>query len=141
MENINVQDSRGQIFCRLSFSPAEDLLRVQWVGEVSDTGSVKQACNEVVRLVSQTQCSKLLSDNQHQHGPWPPIQDWLTSLWRSNLRYMGLHSFAYLHAAPAVAFDAPSSSALVGEEEVAVRHFSNSYEAEEWLSVENKKGV
>lgn len=133
MENVNVQDSSGRVFCRLSFSPSEDLLRVQWTGPVSDTISVKQACNEVVRMVSQTQCSKLLSDSQCQEGAWPPIQDWLNSIWLSSLRYMGLRHFAYLHAAHQIEPCAYPIS-LPMEEDIAIRHFSNQDEAEQWLS-------
>ena len=133
MENINVQDSNGHVFCRLSFSPSEDLLRVQWTGPVSDAVSVKQACNEVVRMVNQTQCSKLLSDGRQQEGPWPPIQDWLNGIWLSSLRYMGLRNFAYLHTSPQIEACAHPVS-LPMEEDVAVRHFSSQAEAEHWLA-------
>ena len=133
MENVNVQDSNGHVFCRLSFLPSEDLLRVQWVGPVSDVISVKQACNEVVRMVSQTQCSKLLSDSRQQEGAWPPIQDWLNSIWLSNLRYMGLRNFAYLHGPHQIEPCAYPAS-LPMEEEIAVRHFNNQEEAKQWLS-------
>ena len=133
MENVNVQDSNGHVFCRLSFSPSEDLLRVQWTGPVSDTVSVKQACNEVVRMVSQTQCSKLLSDSRYQEGSWPPIQDWLNSIWLANLRYMGLRDFAYLHAAHQIE-PCAYPTALPMEEDIAIRHFSSQQEAEQWLS-------
>lgn len=134
MENINVQDSHGRVFCRLSFSPAEDLLRVQWCGPVSDAVSVKQACNEVVRMVSQTQCSRLLSDSRSQEGTWPPIQDWLNSIWLSSLRYMGVRHFAYLHAAHQLE-PCAYPAALPMEEELAIRHFGSQEEAEQWLGI------
>ena len=137
MENVNVQDSSGRIFCRLSFSPSEDLLRVQWSGSVSDAVSVKQACNEVVRMVSQTQCSRLLSDSRGQEGPWPPLQDWLNSIWLSSLRYMGLRHFAYLHAVPHLEICVEPVS-LPMEEDVAIRHFSSQEDAEQWLTVASR---
>ena len=133
MENINVQDSKGRVFCRLSFSPSEDLLRVQWTGPVSDAVSVKQACNEVVRMVSQTQCGKLLSDSRYQEGAWPPIQDWLNSIWLSTLRYMGVRHFAYLHTPHQIEPCAYPAS-LPMEDDIAIRHFSDQYEAEQWLN-------
>ena len=133
MENVNVQDSNGHVFCRLSFSPSEDLLRVQWVGPVSDSISVKQACNEVVRMVSQTQCGKMLSDSRKQEGTWPPVHDWLDSIWLSSLRYMGLRSFACVHTAQQ--FEPYTYLiTLPMEEDAAIRHFSSQEEAERWLS-------
>lgn len=133
MENVNVQDSKGHVFCRLSFSPSEDLLRVQWIGMVSDAVSVKQACNEVVRMVSQTQCSKLMSDSRRQEGTWPPIQEWLNNIWLSTLRYMGLRYFAYLHTAHYIEPCAYPAS-LPMEEDIAIRHFNDQHEAEQWLA-------
>ena len=133
MENVNVQDSDGHVFCRISFAPSEDLLRVQWIGKVSDAVSVKQACNEVVRMVNQTQCSKLLSDSRQQAGPWPPVQEWLNGLWRSSLRYMGLRNFANLNALHPTELSM-YPVALPMEEDVAVRHFSKQEEAEHWLA-------
>ncbi|MCU0353068.1 MAG: hypothetical protein MUD08_04900 [Cytophagales bacterium] len=134
MEYSTVSNPKGEEFFHAYHNADENLIHCQWMGFVNDIEAAKQACLAMVSLIRQTQCPNLLNDNRLQTGPWPPINDWLQSVWIPQMANAGLRHFAHIHSENF--FTELSAKRVLTEQvgELVFQHFKDEAVARQWLA-------
>lgn len=81
----------------ISYDHLNEWLYADWQGEQS-LSTVRQGGHEVLRLLRQQHCHKVLNDNRHVTGMWSDAAEWAGKELFPALMEAGLHYFAWVYS-------------------------------------------
>ncbi|MBO0360185.1 hypothetical protein J0X19_19645 [Hymenobacter sp. BT186] len=92
-----LHDAHGAPLLRQLYYPHEQLLYVQWFGNLTAEGVVTGA-RAVLETQQKLPCLALLNDKQTSTGDWTEAMEWLEFEWMPQAHGLGLRAFAYVFA-------------------------------------------
>ncbi len=81
----------------ISFDSIEHWLYAEWKGS-QDLHSVQQGALEMLRLLAQERCSKVLNDNRLVTTIWADAAEWGGRVWFPQMVDAGLQYFAWVYS-------------------------------------------
>lgn len=90
-----VFDTHGVLLLRQVYYPKEQLLYVQWFGNLT-AETVVMAAQAVLETQNKLPVTLLLNDKQASTGDWTEAMEWLEFEWLPQAHATGLRAFAYV---------------------------------------------
>ena len=81
----------------ISYDHLNDWLCADWQGE-QNLRSVQQGGHDMLRLLSQQRCHKVLNDNRNVTGMWSEAAEWAGKDWFPAMVAAGLRYFAWVYS-------------------------------------------
>ena len=81
----------------ISYDHGHEWLYANWQG-AQTLSSVQQGGRELLRLLSQQRCHKILNDNRHVAGLWSEAAEWAGRDWFPAMMEAGLRYFAWVYS-------------------------------------------
>ena len=81
----------------ISFDFQENWLYAEWKGE-QNMESVQWGALEMLRLLKQEHCHKVLNDNRLVTSIWSDASEWGGKIWFPQMAAAGLHYFAWIYS-------------------------------------------
>lgn len=95
--------------------------------------SIKHGCLEILNLLKQNHCSKVLNDNTHVLGNWADASEWGGRVWLPAMEKAGLRFFAWVHSESTFSRLAAGKIVDYQNGNLVTRFFDHKEEAESWL--------
>ncbi len=133
MQPITLKNSKNTDMFKIKLLEKEHIIYSEWIGFISEIDIAKQACLMMVNKIKETKVRLLLNDNRKQLGPWPSIDDWLSTVWIPDMSDAGLKYFAHIHSKSV--FTQISANKILSETKngIEFRHFEDEESAKKWL--------
>ncbi len=93
MEELLFSDKNIQIY----YLDQDQWLYVNWVG-FQTVRSVMDGCEQMLTLLKEKDCAKVLNDNTYVEGIWSGAARWGADSWFPRMREAGLEWFAWVYA-------------------------------------------
>ncbi|UOE35666.1 hypothetical protein MTP16_08450 [Hymenobacter monticola] len=81
----------------ISYDHLEEWLFADWNGD-QDLASVQHGATEMLRLMSQQRCHKVLNDNTRVTSMWSEAAEWGGKVWFPAMAAAGLQHFAWVYS-------------------------------------------
>jgi len=81
----------------ISYDHSNDWLYVNWHGD-QDFASVQQGGSDILRLLRQQRCHKVLNDNALVTSMWSDAAEWAGKEWFPAMTAVGLQYFAWVYS-------------------------------------------
>ena len=81
----------------ISYDHLNEWLYVDWQGDQS-LASVQQGGHDILRLLVQQGCQKVLNDNRHVTSMWSDAAEWAGIDWFPTIMEAGLRYFAWVYS-------------------------------------------
>lgn len=81
----------------ISYDHSNDWLYVNWHGD-QDFASVQQGGSDILRLLRQQRCHKVLNDNDLVTSMWSDAAEWAGKEWFPAMTAVGLQYFAWVYS-------------------------------------------
>lgn len=81
----------------ISYDHSNDWLYVNWHGD-QDFVSVQQGGSDILRLLRQQRCHKVLNDNTLVTSMWSDAAEWAGKEWFPAMTAVGLQYFAWVYS-------------------------------------------
>ena len=81
----------------ISYDHLNEWLYVDWQGDQS-LASVQQGGHDILRLLVQQGCQKVLNDNRHVTSMWSDAAEWAGKDWFPTIMEAGLRYFAWVYS-------------------------------------------
>lgn len=107
-------------------------IHVDWRNIPSDT-SVKKGCEEMLTLLSQKKCARVLNDNRNVIGPWNTAAQWVAEEWFPRMLSAGLKKFAWIQSPNVLSKFAARQSTARNQDTDMIRLFDDEGSAVSWL--------
>lgn len=128
-----IEEISNERHLRIRYDGDRGWLHADWTGYQS-VDSVKQGCEEILRLMAERSTFLILNDNTNVLGIWSGAAEWVAVDWFPRMRRAGLKCFAWVYSPSRFSqVSTDETLALMGPEKVAVQLFHDIREAEEWL--------
>jgi hypothetical protein len=92
-----LHDVHGAPLLRQRYYPHEQLLYVQWYGNLT-AETVVAGARAVLETQQKLPCLAVLNDKQTSTGDWMEAMEWLEFEWLPQAHELGLRAFAYVFA-------------------------------------------
>jgi hypothetical protein len=133
MQPITLKNSKNTDMFKMRLLDKEHILYSEWIGFISEIDVAQKACLTIASKIKETKVQGLLNDDRQQVGPWPNIDDWLSTIWIPAMADAGLRLFAHIHSKSV--FTQLSANKILSETKngIEFRHFENEDSAKNWL--------
>ncbi|GAB2963812.1 hypothetical protein GCM10027048_36230 [Hymenobacter coalescens] len=81
----------------IAYDYANEWLYANWTGD-QDFDTVREGCLQLLALVRQERCHKLLNDNRQVTSMWSDAADWGGKVWFPLMAEAGLDFFAWVYS-------------------------------------------
>ena len=81
----------------ISYDHLNEWLYADWRGNQT-LSTVQQGGGDLLRLLGQQHCSKVLNDNRHVTGMWSEAAEWAGKDWFPTMLAAGLRYFAWVYS-------------------------------------------
>ena len=81
----------------ISYDHLNGWLYADWQGDQSML-SVQQGGHDILRLLTQQRCQKVLNDNRHVTSMWSEAAEWAGKDWFPSITEAGLRHFAWVYS-------------------------------------------
>ena len=81
----------------ISYDHLNEWLYVDWQGD-QNLSTVQQGGHEIMRLLRQQRCAKVLNDNRHVTSMWSEAAEWAGKDWFPAMADAGLRYFAWVYS-------------------------------------------
>ena len=81
----------------IAYDDRNEWLVADWRGD-QDFASVQRGCGEMLRLLAQQRCHKVLNDNTHVTSMWSDAAEWGGREWFPAMTAAGLRYFAWVYS-------------------------------------------
>lgn len=81
----------------IAYDHLNEWLLADWRGD-QDLASVQRGANEMLRLMVQQRCHKVLNDNTHVTSMWSDAAEWGGREWFPAMTAAGLRYFAWVYS-------------------------------------------
>jgi hypothetical protein len=88
-------DEHGTRLAELYYAPDQELLQVQWFGNITSR-EVIYVAQEFIKTQNQLNVSLLLNDKSNATGDWAECMEWLEFDWLPRALANGLRAVAYV---------------------------------------------
>lgn len=85
----------GKVYATLTFEKQNDLIFLDWNGFLS-VELVKEGSEELLKVIKDVKCDKVLVDNRKVTGPWQKANDWYMTDWNPRAVKEGLRNMAVI---------------------------------------------
>lgn len=130
---IELKNKFGIVYYIGQYDTANDWVHTQWIGFVPSEFSIK-GVESTLKLLEDSNCSKLLSDNSKIKGAWGETNDWLEKHWFDKASALGLQKHATI--LPADLFSQSSHEQFEKSQKgttIVMKNFERVEEATAWL--------
>src|SRR6187399_1576518 len=79
----------GSAYATITYEKENNLIYLDWNGFLS-VELVKEGSEELLKIIQQTMCSKVLVDNRKVSGPWQSANGWYETDWNPRAAKAGL---------------------------------------------------
>jgi hypothetical protein len=92
--------------------------------------TVKNGCEEMLKLLKKKSCSRVLNDNSNVTGQWSAATEWVAESWFPRMAAAGLKKFAWIQSPhSALSKQSARQSVKKSESEEMVKMFENGDDA------------
>jgi hypothetical protein len=120
-------------YLRIRHDTDEGWLYADWTG-YQTVDSVKQGCEEILRLMVEHAAFLVLNDNTHVLGIWSGASEWVAVDWFPRMSAAGLRCFAWVYSPSRFSQVSTDETLSVMDPEAArVAVFHDIGEARAWL--------
>lgn len=81
----------------IAYDHLNEWLYADWRGD-HNLATVQQGCGEILRLLAQQRCSKVLNDNTRVTSMWSEAAEWSGKEWFPAMTAAGLRYFAWVYS-------------------------------------------
>lgn len=118
--------------CAVYWDSENSWIYVDW-RNIPSNETVKNGCEEMLKLLQQRECSKVLNDNSHVSGSWAAASDWVAQDWFPRMVSSGLKKFAWVQS-PHSALSRMNAKRAENKNTEIIHYFDGGYgEATNWL--------
>lgn len=83
--------------CMVYWDTTNNWIYVDWRNRPS-VETVKKGCEEMLMLLKEKSCSKVLNDNSNVTGSWSAAAEWVADVWFPKMISAGLKKFAWIQS-------------------------------------------
>lgn len=84
-----------EVYATITHEKENNLIYLDWNGYLS-VELVKAGSEELLNIIAQTKCPKVLVDNRKVSGPWQAANDWYQTDWNPRAAKAGLTDMAVI---------------------------------------------
>ena len=119
--------------CIVYWDTDEKWIYVDWKNKPS-IGTVKNGCEEMLKLMKEKKCNKVLNDNTNVTGPWSGASEWVAKDWFPRMVSSGLKKFAWIQSRhSALSRISAQRSESESKNSDVIHFFNGEAEAAKWL--------
>ena len=120
----------------VSWDPINNWVSVAWRNMPSQQ-TVKDGCEEVLKLLVSRRATAVFNDNRQVTGPWVRASNWVADDWLPRMIAAGLKRFAWIES-PVSTLSVISAKKSARKNQDIIRLFKAGPEAEIWLRGEGR---
>ena len=133
MEAVVLKRTSGKEYATITYEEANKQIFLNWTGFLSKD-LVMAGSEELLEVIKETKCEKVLVNNQDVTGPWQSANEWYETDWNPRAAKEGLKTMAVI-----MSDNIFTQISLQGFEKVTqgvytVGIFNNDADARKWLS-------
>jgi hypothetical protein len=83
--------------CLVYWDSGNNWIYVDWRNRAK-VETVKNGCEEILKLLKEKSCSKVLNDNSNVTGSWSAAAEWVAEDWFPRMISAGLKKFAWVQS-------------------------------------------
>ncbi|MEM7181769.1 MAG: hypothetical protein AAF518_12700, partial [Spirochaetota bacterium] len=118
--------------CIVYWDSSNNWIYTDW-RNIPKVETVKKGCAEILTLLQQKSCSKILNDNQNVTGAWSGAAKWVAEEWFPLAIQSGLQKFAWIQSPHSALSQMNASHSEREDENDVIKLFLDAKEAENWL--------
>ncbi len=119
--------------CVLYWDTENNWIYVDWKNRPK-VETVKKGCEEMLKLLKEESCSKVLNDNSNVTGSWSAAAEWVAEDWFPRMIRAGLRKFAWIQSPYSTLSKISAKESVEKNEDDVIRMFEvGDPKAIEWL--------
>lgn len=95
MKKVLKRPDGGDVYATITFEKENNLIYLDWNGFLT-VDLVKSGSEELLNVIKQTFCKKVLVDNRKVSGPWQAANQWYETDWNPRAAKAGLTDMAVI---------------------------------------------
>ncbi|MGB3468248.1 MAG: hypothetical protein WBA74_23380 [Cyclobacteriaceae bacterium] len=131
---VELKNNFNKVYYSGKFDAANGYVHTQWFGFVPSEQAI-EAVEATIKLLRDSGCKKLLSDNSMIKGAWGETNEWLENNWYREATALGLQKHATI--LPADIFSKSSHEQFEKSQSnhsIVMKNFQTMEDAKNWLS-------
>lgn len=123
----------GEKDCVVYWDDVNKWIYTDWKNQPT-IATVKNGCEEMLKLLVQKKCNKILNDNTNVVGSWSAASQWVAEDWFPRIINAGLKKFAWIQSKESTLSQMSAKKAEEKNKETEIIHlFKNEADAVSWL--------
>ena len=130
---VELKNKFNQVYYTGAYNAADNYVHTQWFGFVPSDKAI-EAVESTIKLLKDSGCKKLLSDNSKIKGAWGETNEWLEQNWYREATALGLQKHATI--LPADIFSQSSHEQFEKSQSghsIQMKNFKDIETAKKWL--------
>lgn len=131
-EHKELKKANGDVFFDVRRAADNSFIAMSWIG-IQSLETIVMGCNQVLAMLREKPCPKLLSSNRELIGPWEVAVSWLAYKWAPQAKSLGLRYYAHVLSPGIYGQRSFQSLYPALQLQLNIEVFEDEKEAEEWL--------
>jgi hypothetical protein len=131
-EYKELKKANGDVFFEARRKPDNSYIAINWIG-LQSLETVMLGCNQILAMLREKPCPRLLNSNRELVGPWEVAVSWLVYKWAPQANALGLRYFAHVLSPGVFGQRSFRSFQDMLKGELRVKGFEEEQKAEDWL--------
>jgi len=125
----------NDLYATLTYEKENNLIYLNWTGFLP-VELVKSGSEELLKMIIETHCSKVLVDNRKVSGPWQSANEWYQKDWNPRAANQGLTDMAVIMSENLFTQLSLQGFAKVTKGAYTVNIFNGDVPARKWLQTQ-----
>ena len=132
MEHKELKKANGDVFFEVRRTTDNSFISMNWVG-IQSLETIVMGCNQVLTMLREKPCPRLLNSNRELIGPWEVAVNWLAYKWAPQAKSLGLRYYAHVLSPGIYGQRSFQSLYPALQSQLNIEVFEDEKKAEEWL--------
>ncbi|WP_139237135.1 hypothetical protein [Pontibacter akesuensis] len=132
MEHKELKKANGDVFFEVRRTTDNSFISMNWVG-IQSLETIVMGCNQVLTMLREKPCPRLLNSNRELIGPWEVAVNWLAYKWAPQAKSLGLRYYAHVLSPGIYGQRSFQSLYPALQSQLNIEVFEDEKKAEQWL--------
>ncbi|GHA63352.1 hypothetical protein SAMN04487941_1641 [Pontibacter akesuensis] len=132
VEHKELKKANGDVFFEVRRTTDNSFISMNWVG-IQSLETIVMGCNQVLTMLREKPCPRLLNSNRELIGPWEVAVNWLAYKWAPQAKSLGLRYYAHVLSPGIYGQRSFQSLYPALQSQLNIEVFEDEKKAEQWL--------